>query len=333
MKLTKRNITLIAGIPLSFLFLYLAVRKVNIAEIIHLIAKTNYVFMIPAVFAFIIDFSLRAFRWKILISPLKKCRYMDLLSITFIGFFANGILPMRAGEIIRVLIVSEKEKISRASAAATLILERILDSFAILLLLSTTFFVFPYPENIKKIWIIGITLFAILLLLFYGLMFYRKRTLKLLNRFLKVLPGKFENKIEHLLESFIAGLEILKKTHHLIATILISLSVWLVDASFFFFVAKGMGIHQINYLGVIFIMSVIALGISVPSSPGYIGVYEYFGILACSVLGVAKSTALSFILLTHAIQFLLMTIIGTSFLAKEHISLIQLEKKAEKENQ
>lgn len=333
MRLTKRKIAIFIGIPISLLFLYLAVRQVDFSKTIQVLAETNYLFLIPAAIVFIFDFSLRAFRWKIMLDTLKKCRFIDVLSVTFIGFFANAILPMRAGEIIRILLIGEKEKISRASATATIILERSLDVFMLFSLLFATFLIFPYPEAVKKICLLGLFLFIAVLLLLCGLMYYRSITLKILTRFFKILPGKIEHKIEHLLESFIDGLEILKKPRQLLMTILISIAVWLLDASVFFFIAKGMGIHQVTYPGAVFLVVVIAFGIAIPSSPGFIGVYEYFGILACGILGVAKNTALSFILLVHAFQFITMTAMGMFFLAREHISLIQLERKAEKEVQ
>ena len=102
---------MILGFPLSFLFLYLAVRKVDISKTLQLLADTNYLYLIPASITFICDFSLRAFRWGYLLRPVKKCRFINLLSTTYIGFFANNILPMRAGEIIRFIMIGEKEQI------------------------------------------------------------------------------------------------------------------------------------------------------------------------------------------------------------------------------
>ncbi len=329
MKSAGRKFTLLLGIPASILLLYFAVRRVDINQTIIILLETNYIYLFPAMLAVAMDISLRALRWKVLLSPLKKCRYRNILSITFIGFFANNILPMRAGELVRLFMLGEKEKISKSSTIATLILERILDVVAILLILSATFFIFPYPENIKKVCFIVFFIFISVTVFFYGLMFFKANTLKLLNIILKILPFKIKSKIEHILESFIDGLEILKKTPHLFLTIIISLLVWLMNATVFFLIARGMNIQAIHFSGAIFMTAVIALGISVPSSPGFIGIYEYCGILACTILGVAKSSALSYILLAHALQLFTLAIIGVFFLTKAHISLFQLGKNAE----
>ena len=333
MKIHRKKI-ITAGILLSILFLYLAVRKVDFSEVRTLLAKTNYLYIIPAVMAFMADFSLRALRWKFLILPIKKCRYINMLSYIFIGFFSNTVLPMRAGEIIRGVALGEKEKISKSSIFATIAVERAFDAFTILLLLSMTFFIFPFPDSIKKIWIIGVLLFFIIILFFYGLIYLRSFTLGLIKKILGVLPDKINSRVIGLFDSFVSGLGILKKTHSLIAVIIISLINWGNNALIFFFIAKGMGISQINYPAALVVMAVIAIGIAIPSSPGYIGVYHYFGVLACAIIGISdKNTALSFILLVHAIQFITMIITGGFFLAREHISLIQLGKTARSEQQ
>jgi uncharacterized protein (TIRG00374 family) len=333
MKLNKKFLPLISGIFLSILFLFLAVRHVNISQTIELIAGTNYFFIFPAALCFFTDFTLRAVRWRILISPIKKCKFSNLLSITYIGFFATGVLPMRMGELIRVLMVGKKEHISKASAVGTIAVERTMDIFAILFLLSLTFFVYPYPDQVQRIWILGIAVFVMCISFLYSIIFFRRQTLNVVRFFIKIFPDKIKNKIEKLLNFFISGLYILKKPDRFFITLTLSLLVWLANASLYFFIAKGMGIPQITLYGAIFIMSVIAVGISVPSSPGFIGVYEYFGILACGILGVQKSAALSFILLVHTIQFIVLTAAGMSFLAKENISLFKLEKEAKKEKE
>ena len=333
MILSRRKISFLIGIPLSIFFLYLAVRHIDIRKTLEVIKQTNYIFLIPAAVIFIIDFSLRGLRWKYLLLPIKKCKMINLMSTTFIGFFANNILPARAGEFIRIVMIGEKENISKTSTTATIILERFLDVVAILILISITFFIYPYPPMVKKgiYALAGIMVF--LTVFFYGLMFLREPTLKIIKKLLSVFPLKIQRKAETLINLFIDGLEVLKNKKQMLVVIGISMFIWTIDSSVYLFIAKGMGITQIDFTGAIFIMTLTAIGISIPSSPGYIGVFEYFGILACTVLGVEKSTALSFILVTHFVQFFMMTIAGMIFLTREHMSLIQLDKAAEKEAQ
>ncbi len=330
MKLTKRRITLLTGIPLSIFFLWLALKGVNFTKALALIKKANYRFVIVTAAVVIADFSMRSLRWRILLAPIKLIKYIELLSTVFISFMANNVLPLRAGEVIRIFLIGQKEEISKTSAVGTIIIERMMDIFAILSLSTLVFMSHPFPNYIRSMWIIFLAVLVGLIVILYGLMYFRNKTLYLLNRFiLRFLPDKLENKIENLINDFINGLEILKKGHHLFLSIVISIGVWSINALAFYFVAQGLGLTQITYTGAILVMTIVTLGISLPSSPGFVGVYEAAGIGACLLLGVEKSRAAAFIMLIHAVQILTILAVGMFFLTREHLSLIQVEKEAE----
>jgi len=332
MKLSKRKTVFLIGILVSFFFLYLALRKVNFNEALRLLAQTNYFLIIPAILAFLVDFSIRAFRWRMLLSPIKKCKYINLLSSVYVGFFSNTVFPMRVGEVIRSVVIGEREKISKTSSLATIVVERVLDGFAVLVLLIFSFFFYPFPEHVKKIWVFGVLFFSFFLLIIYGLIFYTSKTKKFLDKIIRILPQKFEEKIHNFIDSFVLGLEIFKDGQNLLVAFGISLLTWTSASLVFFFVAKGMGINEINVIGAAFVMAVTALGISIPSSPGAIGVYEYFGVLAAGILGVPKSAAISYVFLIHTIQIIAIVLVGGFFIMREHLSLIQVEKQVQQNN-
>ncbi|MGM0441503.1 MAG: lysylphosphatidylglycerol synthase transmembrane domain-containing protein [Elusimicrobiota bacterium] len=331
MKLNKRQIGIIIGIPISIVFLYLAFRKVDFNKTWSLLKSANVYLIILAVIATFGDFTLRTLRWKLLLSPIKKCKFINLMSIVYISFLANNTLPMRAGEVIRIIFVGEKENIPKTGAAATLAVERLLDIFSIILLAVSTIFLYKYPDRIKKVLIIFSVLLIFTVMLLYGLLYNKNFVLSILNKIFKLLPEKFEKKATGMFHSFMDGLEILKQTQYLFRTILLSILIWLLNSSVFFLAAKSMDINGVTYTGGIFIMAIVSMGISIPSSPGFIGVYEYFGKLAAGVLGVGESAAVGFILLAHFIQFSVINITGLLFLGREHMSFLQLKKKTKKE--
>jgi uncharacterized protein (TIRG00374 family) len=329
MTISKKQITLLLGIPLSIFFLWIALMDVDFVKAFSLIKKADYRFIILAAAVVVFDFSMRALRWRILLAPIKLIKYIELVSNVFIGILANNVLPLRAGEVIRVFLIGQKEQISKTSAIGTIVIERMLDIFAILSLSIIVFISHPFPDSIKRLWFIFLSILILLIIVLYGLMYSKEKTLYLLNRIiLRFLPKTLERKIENLIHEFVDGLEILKKGHQLLLSVVMSLGIWSINALAFYFVAKGMGIEQITYTGSILVMTLVALGISIPSSPGFIGVYEAAGIGACLLLGMGKSQGAAFILLIHAVQILTILAVGMFFLTREHISLIQLEKEA-----
>ncbi len=333
MKIDKKKLSLLLGIPVSILFLYLAVQKIDIHETFSLLKTANLLFIFLAALATFIDLSLRAVRWKYLLDPIKKCKFIDLMSMVFIGFFANNTLPMRAGEIVRIVFVSEKENIPKTGAATTLALERLFDVFTILILVVITLFTYQYPHQIKSVLIAITGLLAFLFIFLYSLIYNKPLALSFLQKLLSFFPDKINKKITGMFHSFIEGLEILKQSHNLLKTIFISLLIWMFNASIFFLAARSIAITEVTYTGGIFIMAIIAIGISIPSSPAYVGVYEYFGILAGTALGVSENASMSFILLAHVIQFSVISTTGLFFLGREHISFMQLKNKAQEEIQ
>jgi len=69
------------------------------------------------------------------------------------------------------------------------------------------------------------------------------------------------------------------------------------------------------------VVTFVGFGISIPSAPGYIGVWHAAAVLALSMFGVSQATALGYAILYHASQFLPITLCGWLFLVREHMSL------------
>ena len=109
--------------------------------------KVDYWYIIPVILLNLIGFLFRSLRWKYLIEPVKIIRLLNLFSSVMIGFMANNVLPVRLGEIVRAYSIGKMEKISRSSAFATVVVERVLDIFFILLVFLILFFLFPFSVS------------------------------------------------------------------------------------------------------------------------------------------------------------------------------------------
>ncbi len=324
-----RKILTASGIFLSLLFLYFAFRNVEWENIFLLFRETNYFYLIPIVVFFFADFSLRALRWKFLLLPVKKCGLLNLLSSVFIGFFANNLLPMRAGEVIRAFHIGIREKISKMSALASIAVERVLDGYTVLLALVITFFIFPFDPAVRNILIAGAAFFSACAFIFYFLLYCRELETGIPGKIRGYLVKNREKAACSVVSSFIIGLGGLK-SRQLLPSALLSAVSWALNALVFLLTARAMGI-AISYPGAAFVMAVTSLGISIPSSPGYIGVFEYFGILAATTIGIPRNEAAGYILFCRIIQTGLISIAGSFFLLRENISVFQLGRRAEAE--
>lgn len=328
----RSNWMIVSGIIISIFFLYLAFRKVNIKEIKKALRLANYYWLFPAVVSYTMAFLMRGIRWRYLLLPIKKCKISNLISIVVIGFMANNLLPLRAGELIRAYVNGNKENISKSSSFATIIVERVFDGLVLVILLLVAFLLLgsgfslqqSFPQWLKKMTYVGWALFLATLVLLYAMMRTKELTGRVIKKLFGFLKEPVLNKILSLISSFIQGLNVLRKRREILIISCLSILVWIFEGTTFYLGAKALNL-SISYPQAYLTMVVIALGLSIPSSPAFIGVYEYFCIATLALFAIDKSVALSYAVLLHSLQFSLIVGFGFFFLWKENLSLWKLK--------
>jgi len=317
----RKRTQVLVGILLSFLFLWLAFRKVNFGEVGQALSNGNYLFFAAAFFLGGAGFLIRTLRWRILLFPIKDISFGNAFSALTIGFMANGILPLRLGEIVRALVIGYNEKISKSAALATIVVERMLDVFVLLFLFSGFLIVIPLPPIVKKIsalvFLIG--LFAV------GFLFFIALKPNLIMGLFNFLPGRFNQKLRTIVISFIEGLKIINSWKRLALVIILSICFWSYVAFIYYTVFQVLGIELPLYAAFI-VMIITSLGICIPSAPGFVGTFHYFVILGLSIFGIPKDIALSYAILIHLISFLPVVLIGFLCLQKMGLTLRKLSK-------
>ncbi|NIM03093.1 flippase-like domain-containing protein [bacterium] len=325
----------VIGILISILFLYLAFRKFDVAEGKRALKMANYYWLLPAVISYMFGFWMRGIRWRYLLLPIKKCKIFNLVSTVFIGFMANNLLPLRVGELIRAYVNGKKENISKSSSLATIVVERVFDGLALVILLLVAILFLgrgssaqhSFPQWLKKMIYVAWALFLTVLILLYTMMRSKELTGKIVRKLFGFLKEPILKKILNLADSFIEGLNVLRQRKEILIVSCLSLLVWTLEGATFYLGAKALNL-SISYPQAYFTMVVIALGVMIPSSPSFVGVYEYFCITALALFAIDRSLALSYAVLVHFLQFSLLVSLGLFFLWKENLSLGKLKKEA-----
>jgi uncharacterized protein (TIRG00374 family) len=315
------------GILVSLVFLYLAFRKVDYTELWQALKGANYWFIIPTVILGIFAMWMRAFRWKYMVNPIKKVGLGRLFSSVLIGFMANNVLPARLGEFIRAYSLGSKENISKSASFATIVVERLFDGFAILFILWVTLFLFPFPDWVKR----ASNLFLVMnLAMLSFLIFLEVRTdstMKFFQFVLKFLPHRLRIKVEEILLKFISGLKVFRDVSSLIWILTWSILIWGVTGISIHFIFLAFGLHLPIYASFILLV-ILCLGMMLPASPGFVGTFQFFCILALNLFGYDKNVALPFSIVLHACQYFPVTFLGLYYLKREHLSLKTLEKES-----
>ena len=157
----------LAGLLVAAACLYLAFRKVDFGQMLAAFKQANYWLFIPAMALIFFSHFLRTVRWQYLMAPIAHVRLRTLFSSLMIGYMANTFLPAHLGEFVRAYLVGKKNPVSGSAVFATIVIERIIDVFTLLILMALTIVVFPFPAWVRKS---GYISFVFIALLFIALL-------------------------------------------------------------------------------------------------------------------------------------------------------------------
>ncbi len=326
----KRFGKLLAGLIISGFCIYFAFSGINFSELAKNFQSANYLYVIPVVLLTVTGLLLRSYRWGIILESLIKYDQTTLFTITSIGFMAVGILPARLGEFARPYLVKQKSGIKMSSTLATIIVERIFDLLALMLVLLAVVLKISLPPIIFKSGITTLTIaFSIFIILIF-LAVKKDFSLNKIDTLLSRLPARLEKLFKHLVHSFLEGLQILPDIKKTLYVSLLSIVFWSVIclSAYILFFSFGFNLPLINAFA---ITVIIALGVMIPAAPGFVGTYHFACVLGLTSFGISKPAALSYAIVLHFLQMAPVIIIGLLFLPFQKVSLPKFIRKEEEE--
>ena len=267
----------------------------------------------------------RALRWRWLFPPGR--RPPGIVPATMIGYMANNVLPLRAGEVVRIYAAArrlrEAEPLSATQAfwlvAATVAIERVLDSLALVLILGVLVFLTPVPPPVE--WAAGILLAVDVIGVALLVMVARSPDggRRLVTRLTARWP-RLERLALSLFDTALRGLDGIRTPAHALRIAAWTPVIWLLPAAAAWAMLRAMHLDLPFVAGWV-VLAFVGVGISVPSAPGYLGVFHFAAKLALEIFGVASSTALAYALIYHASAVVPITLLGWLYLLREHVSL------------
>jgi hypothetical protein len=335
----KKNMTIsfIGGVLLSAGALYFASKHVSIAELFKYLATINYFWILPAVLVAVLSFMLRAVRWQIILESTRRINFWRAFHPLMIGFMINCVLPGRLGEVARPVILQKEEKVPFATGLATVVAERVFDICLLILLFiltagalkidpaqyvafgtyqldkETLQTVFDTMLKLAAALIAGIALFSIgrvrnfmysTILLTPSLFFFAGK------RFKAAVGKKVCDPVINILKNIAQGFELIRYPKKIFLCAGYSVLIWGLQACSYFLFSLGSPGINLTYLEITTVMVIICIFISLPSVPGWWGLWEAGGVFALSLFGISAKDALGFTLANHVIQVLPVIFIG-----------------------
>jgi uncharacterized protein (TIRG00374 family) len=313
---SRRLGKILLGLAVSAGLLVYVFWDVDLRVIAARLRETIWTFVGISVALNFLSLWMRAWRWYYLFPP--ETHPVHLFRALLIGYMGNNLLPLRAGELVRVYVASRRG-LHFGTTFATVVVERVLDGLAVGLIVAALLLVVPVSGELRWSILIflGLDLVGILVLVAIATAPGVCRTLieTLFHRI-----GALERRLLALLETMTEGLRGVRAAHHAIPITVCSVAIWL-----FYALSVWTALHaahlDLPLVAAWTVLAFLGLGVSLPSSPGFVGVVQAATVLALTLFAVPRAEALSFSLLIHASQFLPVTVVGLLCLLLEHISL------------
>ena len=318
---------LVVGLALALLVWFL--RHANIAAVWSELQHGRMGFLLFALLATGSTYVLRAFRWQYLLRPLGRPHFLECLKTTVIGFAASTLLPARAGEVIRPYLLAKHEGFSPTATFASVVIERLLDMLAVLFLFAT--FVVFYSSGLRStdpgvysaLKFGGLMAFAatlVGLVIMMVLAGHPERLERWALQIERVLPARMARAVASVVRAFVEGLAVVRQPGRMAIAMLLSFPLWLSIALGIW--ATSLAFHiEMSYPGAFLMMTILVVGVAVPTPGAVGGFHEAFRIGATVFFATPNDRAVGAAIVLHAMSFVPVTIAGAILMAREGLSL------------
>ena len=311
-----KGLRVVLGIAISTALLAVLLWSVDLHELGAQLARTHWGWTLLGAVLGPVGLWVRAHRWRYLFPP--RSDPPGLVPAMMIGYMVNNLLPLRAGEVVRVYVVSRRWGRGFWTALATLVVERVLDSLAIILVLGVLVLLVPVPAIFRWTAVTLLAIDAIAVAALVLLTAAPEACTRLVTRLTRRWPALGERAVK-VFERFVHGLDGIRSPAHTLPMLGWTILVWVVPALAAWTMLRALDIH-LSFLAGWTVLAFVGLGISIPSAPGYVGVFHYAAVLALEIFGVPRSVSLGYAILFHASQIVPVTVVGWIFLLREHMS-------------
>lgn len=313
-----------AGIAISVLFLYFALRGLHLPQLWSAISGANLLWLIPAVIVYFVDVIFRSLRWQVLLSPARRFSLSEVFPVISIGYMGNNIFPARAGELLRAILMKRRYQVPVSTTLATIVVERIFDGVVMLGFIFTNLSELSglssdsgFIGSIQSLAFWGaIAFFSALVIFMLAALFpaaLEKFFITIINW---ILPVHWQKTAADIVSRFIRGLETLRTPRAVLIVLSTSVAVWLLETLTYWFVMQAFP-FKVSLFGLMLMNGIVNLATTLPSAPGHIGTFDAPGIALLSAYGIAREIAAGYTLVLHATLWLPITLVGGYFFGRE----------------
>jgi len=320
---------LVSALAVALLAWFL--QHADLADVWGQVLEARLDFLFVGFLLVVVTFVIRAHRWQYLLRPIGPTRFRTAFRTTVIGAAALGVLPARAGDLLRPYLLARQEGLSTSATFATIVMERVLDLIAMLVLLAVyvwgTADSSRLPESLRQGIEVSAAVAGVASVMLVGLTWvmatHPERVGRLVFRAAGMLPHAMADRLSGYARTFSAGFAVARQPQALAAALAWSFLLWVVIAGEAWLVAIAFGIYM-PFAGSFLLQALLTIGVAVPT-PGGIGSYhEAYRIGVTTFFGAANDAAVAAALVTHMISYVPVVLAGVIFMAQDGLSFGRL---------
>ena len=318
----RRSLPALVGIAVSVALLAWALRDVSLTDVLSHTRSAKPGPLAIAVVLATITFPLRLVRWRLLLRDENGQPYRvgPLWHAIALGFMANNLLPLRAGEVVRSYTAARLAPARFTTVISSVAVERIFDGLTVVALLTLALLRSDLPSSvavggtsIAQLARLGGIAGLIALLGASGVVAAPLTAERVVRRVLRHTP--LADRIVDLIEGVRQGLTVLRSPSRLLRVTFWSLVLWLINGLAFYVGFAAFDI-PVSYTGALLLQGLLVLGISIPSTPGFFGPFEAVIVAVLALYGVSGSLAFSYAISFHVTTFVPITLLGLWSMAR-----------------
>lgn len=304
------------GVAVAGGFIVLLIWRTELSEIRRSLAGMSLPILVGAVAVYFVNVWLQALRWHLLIGHMGSPGSGSLFPPLVIGIMGSNLLPLRMGTVLRAEYLWSRFRLQTPAVLSAIVVEGWLDGLVLaVLFLPVLAIVAPQEAVVKGILFAGGIAAASLLLVRLALSKGWGRRLPSLP-----LPKRLEPLLTSLLQSFIKGLASLRSARTLSAATAVSVVAWLVKAAVFYLVGLAFSLDM-DWSDYLVVTAALSGAGALQVSQGNMGPYEFVVAEVMVGLGAARGDAAAYAIVSHAVLFVPVTVLGLAFFIWHRLSL------------
>jgi uncharacterized protein (TIRG00374 family) len=307
--LRTRAISIAFAALLAAVLLYYSLRGIEWREVARIAASATPGPLILVAALGTVTLFLRACRWRILLNAEGAVTVSTAFWATAAGYFGNNFLPARAGELVRTFMISSRSTLDSAYVLATALSERVADAVALVIISASVLLILPAQPG----WLVNAARsFAILGLLgALGI-----AILPLLGSWGSAaierapLPHALRPRLITAMDHGLHGMRAFHDARRLSGFLGLTALIWCLDAVGTVIAATALGL-RIPLPVAFLLIAGLGLGSALPSTPGYVGIYQFVAVTVLTPFGFSRTDAIAYILVAQALTYVVIGFWGS----------------------